>query len=88
MIPKNRRRYRRILHSRPVRIGWEEHGEQRFAIGRCLDLSESGMRLEIAQPVTRGTRIMIAAEHIKFSGSGAIRHVLRVGGRYTLGACN
>jgi hypothetical protein len=86
MIPKNRRRFRRIPQVRPVRIGWEEQGEQRFAIGRCLDLSEVGMRIEIAQPVTRGARIMIAAEHIKFSGSASVRHVIRLGSRYMLGA--
>jgi hypothetical protein len=85
MNDKNRRRNRRIPQAQPVRIAWEDRGEHLFAIARCIDISEQGMRIELAPPVSRGARIMIAAESIKFAGSASVRYVGRTGCKSVLG---
>jgi hypothetical protein len=84
-INKNTRRHRRISYVGPIRISWEEHGLPSFAIARCIDLSEEGMRIEVARPVRPGTRVQIGAEHIKFAGAASVRRVERRGAKYVLG---
>src|SRR5580698_8580239 len=85
IISKNNRRHRRIPYLAPVRISWEEQGEASFAIARCIDLSEEGMRIEVAKAVRPGTRLQIAAEHFKFTGSASVRRMDRHGSKYMLG---
>jgi hypothetical protein len=85
MIGKNNRRHRRIPFVAPARISWEDQGRPSFAIVRCIDLSEEGMRIEVTQAIRPGTRIQIAAEHIRFSGSASVRRADRCGAKYMLG---
>src|SRR5580698_9747025 len=86
MVPaKNNRLHRRIPYLAPMRISWEQQGEQCFATARCLDLSETGMRVEVTQQVPRGTRILISAERLKLSGAASVRRMERYGGKFLLG---
>jgi hypothetical protein len=85
IIAKNNRRHRRIPYLAPMRISWEEQGQQCFTTARCLDLSEDGMRIEVAQQVRPGTRILINAERLKLSGAASVRRTERNGGKYLLG---
>lgn len=85
MISKNNRRHRRIPYVAPVRISWEQEGSPAFAIARCIDLSEEGMRIEVAKAIRPGTRLQIAAEHFKFTGSASVRRSDRLGSKYMLG---
>lgn len=82
---KNNRRNRRIPYVGPLRICWEEHGQQCFAQARCIDISEDGMRVEVTRPVRLGTRILLSAERLKVSGAADVRHMDRSGGKYLLG---
>ena len=82
---KNNRRHRRIPYVGPLRISWEELGQQCFAQARCIDISEEGMRVDVARPVRLGTRILLSAERLKVSGAADVRHTDRSGGRYLLG---
>jgi|SRR5580698_42855 PilZ domain len=82
---KNKRRHRRIPYGAPIRISWEEQFVPSFAIARCVDLSEEGMRIEVSQAIRPGTRIQIAAEQFKFTGSASVRRQDRRGAKYLLG---
>lgn len=82
---KNNRRHRRIPYVAPMRISWEDQGQQCFAPARCIDLSEDGMRVEVAQRVPNGARILISAERLKLSGAASVRRMERFGGKYLLG---
>jgi hypothetical protein len=83
---KNIRRHPRIPYINPVRISWEEEcGPACFALTRCVDLSQSGMRLESPQPVKPGLRIHLRLERIQYSGSATVKHVIRRGCKYFLG---
>jgi hypothetical protein len=68
-----------------MRISWEEQGQPCFAQARCIDISEDGMRIEVARPVRPGTRILLSAERLKLSGAASVKHMDRSGGKYLLG---
>jgi hypothetical protein len=82
---KNRRRHRRIPHIVPIRISWEGRNEQCYALARCIDVSEGGIRVEVARPVRPGTRILLMAERLNLSGAASVRHMSSRGGKYLLG---
>lgn len=52
---------------------------------KCIDVSESGMRIESPVPIPAGTRIQLNAERISLSGAAIIRHATRYGAKYMLG---
>jgi hypothetical protein len=64
---------------------WEEQGQSRFAMGKCIDISEEGLRIEVAQPVPRGISVHLSADAIKLAGAATVKHVVRRGGKYSLG---
>jgi hypothetical protein len=68
---KNRRRHRRVPCINPIRISWQEQGQDRFALCKRLDISETGPRIESPYPVR---------DH----GSGVVRQVVRHGSKYLL----
>lgn len=84
-VDKNRRRHRRIPCINPVRISWEEQGQPRFAITKCIDISQNGLRMESPYPVRPGTALLLAAERIKLRGSATVKNVVRNGSKYLLG---
>jgi hypothetical protein len=85
-VKKEARRHRRVPWMGPVRLSWEDaRGEVRFAQVKCIDVSESGMRIECPVPVAPGSRILLNAERIHISGAATVKHVARFGGKYILG---
>ena len=85
MPPKNNRRHHRIDYAAPVRISWEERGEARFSMAKCVDISETGLRIESAYPVPSGATVMVAAERMNLSSAARIRHAVRRGGKHVFG---
>jgi hypothetical protein len=84
-VEKNRRRHRRISWINPVRISWEELGEPRYALTKCLDISETGLRIESPRPMRAGSTVLIASERIRFTGSAIVRNMVRNGSKYLVG---
>jgi hypothetical protein len=82
---KNNRRHRRIPYVGPIRICWEEQGQQCFAAARCIDISEDGMRVEVAKAIQPGTRLLLSVERLKLAGAASVRRMDRTGGKYLLG---
>jgi hypothetical protein len=82
---KNLRRHRRIPYVGPIRISWEEYGQPRFAMAKCVDISDSGLRIESPVPVHSGASIQLGAERIKLAGAATVKHMVRNGSKYLLG---
>jgi hypothetical protein len=82
---KDIRRSLRIPYAGPIRVSWEERGQPCFAIGKSVEVSRQGMRIEVLRPVLSGATVQLAAERIRFSGSAAVKHVTRRGAKYLLG---
>jgi hypothetical protein len=85
-VSKDARRHDRVPFVGPVRLSWEDaRGEARFAHAKCVDVSESGMRIESPTPIPNGARIQLNAERIKLSGTATVKHSIRYGSKYVLG---
>ena len=83
---KSIRRHQRIPYAGPVRISWQgADGQPRYVQGRCLDVSEGGLRIESAEPVPVRALIQLNAERLKISGSATVKHSARRGAKYLLG---
>jgi hypothetical protein len=86
MTTKNHRRHHRLAYSGHVDLSWtDSSGQVKFARGKCLDLSESGLRVDAPQPIPQQTRVFLRAERIRLSGAATVRHLVRHGARYILG---
>jgi len=84
-MTKDARRHSRIPYLGPIVISWEERGEPRYARSRCIDVSESGLRLEVPVSIPLRTEISLNAERIKVSGQARVRHVVRCGAKFLIG---
>jgi|SRR5579863_6614398 len=83
---KDGRRHYRVPYVGPIRLKWDDaRGNARFVQGKCIDVSENGLRVEVPTRIEPGTRIFLNAERIKLSGAAAVKHVERSGARYILG---
>jgi hypothetical protein len=69
----------------PVRLSWDDHGETRYTIAKCIDVSESGLRFETPAPIPAHAELVLNAERIEVSGSARVRHVTRHGAKYIIG---
>jgi hypothetical protein len=80
------RRHHRIPYAGPIRVGWSDStGSPRFAVAKCIEVSESGIRIEVSVNIPERTVLQMNAERIKFAGSGTVKHTVRRGAKYILG---
>jgi hypothetical protein len=85
-MSKDIRRHHRLPYAGRVRISWEgPHGLPRFALGKCLDISEEGMRIEAPEPVPLYSNVALQAEQINLAGSATVKFSSRLGAKYILG---
>jgi hypothetical protein len=82
---KDIRRHRRIPHIGPVVISWSSAGETQYVRGKCLDISEGGLRLELTVGIPQMTDVFLKAEKVNVSGSARVRHTARYGSKYLIG---
>ena len=83
---RDRRQHERLPYCGPVRISLEnEQGVVRYAHAKCLDVSEHGLRIELAEPLLVRTVLLLRADRINFSGSATVRSVALRGCKYTVG---
>lgn len=85
MSSKEIRRHRRIPFSGSVRISWEERGAPRFASGKCIDLSETGLRIELPASIPPRTRVQLTTDRVGIAGSASVKNVDRFGAKYIIG---
>jgi hypothetical protein len=80
------RRDPRLASGDPVRVSWEDGSAgQRFASGKCIDVSASGLKIEVLTPIPVHTNVMIRAEGLGLSGPAVVKHSLRRGTKYVVG---
>jgi hypothetical protein len=86
MPQRDIRRHHRLCYTIPARISWEGlHGSPRHAQVKCIDLSETGLRLEAPEPIPVRSSVYLRAERINLAGSATVKHVERQGAKYILG---
>ncbi len=86
MPRKETRRHVRVPYLGAVRISWEDaRGLSNYGLGKCVDVSEDGMRIEVAEAIPLRSSVSLRAEGINFSGSATVKHVARRGSKFVLG---
>jgi hypothetical protein len=83
---KNIRRHHRIPYVGPIQVSWEDaSGRSRFAQAKCIDLSETGVRVEAPEPIPISTCVMLRVDRIRLAGASRVKHVERYGSKYIVG---
>jgi hypothetical protein len=80
------RRHARAARAAPVQIIWKDrNGEDKFVTGSTLDISESGMRIEVREPVEKQTYVTLQCAPLGLHGTASVRSCARKGTKYVLG---
>src|SRR5437870_13542828 len=81
---RNRRRSKRIPSGAHITLRWRTSEALRFAPGTVMDYSESGLRIELREPIQPRSYVMLEAPGQSRAGwAGWIRYCVRKGIKYT-----
>jgi hypothetical protein len=83
-VPEERRSAR-FQYFGLVFIAWTSHGERNHVLGRCLDISEHGIGLQLPKALPVGSPVTVQADWLSLSGSATVRHVTKRAGIFVLG---
>lgn len=82
--PQSRRHDRHQLPGK-VRLYWRTAEGQSFYLpAKCLDISQSGVRLELERPIVAGTLVQLESPAFKVAGVAIVRRCEQVRLRYVL----
>jgi hypothetical protein len=79
---KDARKHGRIHFQSGVRLSWEDSAGPKFTTGKCLDISDGGLRIEVLAMIPVGARVVLSVERIKLGGVASVKHVSRRGAKY------
>jgi hypothetical protein len=80
------RRHSRAPKSSPVQIIWQDRsGVDKYANGKSLDVSTSGMRVEVTEQIERGVYVTVQAPSLGLHGRASVRSCNRKGLKFILG---
>lgn len=84
--PKDRRLCPRIPTGETLTVTWlDSSGAQYSAHARCLDVSETGLRIELPRRVDAGCYINVKSDKFKLNASAKVRNSIPKGLRYLIG---
>jgi hypothetical protein len=69
-------------------VTWRDaRGDNKFAIAQAIDISESGIRLQMPEAPPLHTYVMLRATKLGLLGNASIRHCVRTASsKYAVGA--
>lgn len=75
-LGKIRKRASRTACNIPVTIGWteEEGNRDRYLMGACVEISTTGLRIELPQPIPYLTYVTMRVEGMSLAISARVRH--------------
>ncbi len=80
------RRHTRSTQSAQVQLIWKNRqGVDGFATGRIIDVSESGLRVEVSDPLEKQTYVTLQAAGLGLHGVASVRSCARKGVKYVVG---
>ena len=86
MSKGNLRRHERDACESILQIVWRDReGEEKYTNARTLDVSESGMRIEVPEPLPERSYVTLRADKLGLHGSASVRSCVRKGTRYLVG---
>ena len=81
---EKRRRSPRYPASAAIRLDWTSNFDK-YAMGVCVDISRTGVRLLLSDPIPVRTTVCFKSDSLALSGSGTVRHYKRQNGKYMVG---
>ncbi len=70
----------------PVQLSWTDRsGNQTFATGQVIDVSEAGMRVEMREPLEKQSYVSLRAEKIGLQGTASVRSCIKRAGKHVIG---
>jgi len=86
MPSRERRRFKRYGLSETVRVSWvDAAGRYRFVNAKCLDVSQTGMRVELPHRLDENCYVNLRMDRYRFNSSAKVRHVSQKGLVYEAG---
>jgi PilZ domain len=87
MADKGRlRRHHRIETRSIVQLVWKDQlGNEKYTKARALDVSESGMRVEVPERIPERSYITFRADELSLHGTGSVRSCQGKGLKYIVG---
>jgi len=86
MASGNLRRHTRNTFTAKIRVGWQDqHGQDKSAMTKSFDISESGMRFELLEPLALQSDIMVHCEKIGLKARAIVRSCARFKLNYVIG---
>ena len=86
-LGKIRKRATRTACNIPVTIGWteDEGNRDRYMIGACVEISVTGLRIELPQPIPYLTYVTLRVEGMGLAISARVRHSRNRGAKSVMG---
>ena len=81
---ERRRRASRSQCSVGIRLAWT-CGFDKYAMGACVDISRTGLRMLISHPIPVGTKVSFKSDCLALGGSGTVRFCKRQTSKYMIG---
>jgi hypothetical protein len=82
---REQRRSPRFRYIGVIFVSWIGPRGRNHVMGRCLDISEGGLGIEIASYISADTEVRVRAEWANLDGEARVRHVTNEGGVFHLG---
>lgn len=83
---KLRRHDRASAQGAAVQLVWKDRsGEDKFMTGITVDISESGIRLEVREPIEQRSYVTMQCAALGIHGSASVRSCTRRGTKFLLG---
>jgi hypothetical protein len=80
------RRNPRLVYNGKINLTWSNEGGHPFARnGLCLDISTSGLKVQVDSAIPLRTVITVRAKELELHGSASVRSCVRTGAKYTIG---
>lgn len=80
------RRHPRVQYAGLIFISWMTlDGQRNHALGKCFDVSERGLGLEVSTRIPVGSFVKVMAYGLNLNGSAIVRRFARRPGGYVLG---
>jgi hypothetical protein len=80
------RRHERDAKSSPIQMVWKDKmGVDRYVNGKSLDVSPSGMKIEISEQIEKQTYVTVLCPGLSLQGSASVRSCTRKGMKYIVG---
>jgi len=86
MPRKDLRRHERVPCTLSVLLGWpDQDGSDRYARGKCRDVSEAGLRIETVDTIPTHTYVNLRIEKWDLTSSARVRYSRRAGPVHVIG---